>query len=282
MDSEEKGFASLTMLENFKRELEDIKTKFTDPILEAEAVISYCERHLTTLKENTINLGFVSKENEITFFKHIKPQILGTKIYYIEKYKLLLKRPVGLPVEWETFLLQHSSVLNWFMQANSQYYQYYRAGATDRDAEYFLRANTHTDPFTDAYIDIDKSFSTGYDLIFAKIISNEMLAALLNEWRAAPVTQNIRAQKSKKLRWTDSKTALIEFVYALHALGCFNEGKASLELIFSVFEDEFDINLGNTSRMFQDIIFRKKGTNVHLTRLQKAFDDKVAKMLNKE
>lgn len=70
------------------------------------------------------------------------------------------------------------------------------------------------------------------------------------------VTQD--APKSK-LYWTESKTALIELVYALHAQGAVDNGKADIKDIAAVFEHLFGVELGDYYRTFLEIRVRKTG-----------------------
>jgi hypothetical protein len=70
------------------------------------------------------------------------------------------------------------------------------------------------------------------------------------------------------LKWTDSKTGLIELMYALRQKGCFNHGQAEIKEIAEFFEQTLDIDLGNYYRTFQEIRIRKSGRTNFLDQLK--------------
>ena len=59
------------------------------------------------------------------------------------------------------------------------------------------------------------------------------------------------------LKWTGSKAALVELIYALQTVGVFNNGDADVKLIATSFEELFDVQLGNYYDTFQQIRIRK-------------------------
>lgn len=78
-------------------------------------------------------------------------------------------------------------------------------------------------------------------------------------------------------KWTESKTSLIELIYALHTQKVFNEGKADLAEIAKCFEKLFDIELGDIYRASNEIKNRKinktKFLDVLRENLNKRFEE---------
>ena len=62
-----------------------------------------------------------------------------------------------------------------------------------------------------------------------------------------------------KLQWTGSIVAWVELIYAIHASGHINNGKASLKKIFAVMGETFVFEVEEFSRVFIDIKNRVKG-----------------------
>ena len=62
-----------------------------------------------------------------------------------------------------------------------------------------------------------------------------------------------------KLTWTESKTALIELIYALQSQGVFEHSKADIKDIATYFENVFNIDLGDYYRTFLELRMRKTG-----------------------
>ena len=81
---------------------------------------------------------------------------------------------------------------------------------------------------------------------------------------------------SKLLQWTDSKVALVEFIYAIYAGKCFNNGNTSLKDIAFCCEVIFNIEIGDFYRIFLEIRNRKKNRTQFLDKLR----DKIQKMMD--
>jgi len=74
-------------------------------------------------------------------------------------------------------------------------------------------------------------------------------------------------KQSSKLFWTGSKTDLIELIYALHNCGAINSGTADIKEMALVFEQMFNIDLGNYYHTFIEIRARKNSKTKFLDRL---------------
>ena len=66
-----------------------------------------------------------------------------------------------------------------------------------------------------------------------------------------------KPSSKKTLKWTGTKTELVELIYALHALKCFKN--ASLKELFDGIGELFECKIKNYSRLFWGIIERMKG-----------------------
>ena len=121
------------------------------------------------------------------------------------------------------------------MERYLPFYQYYHSGATYRDSYYFLRAKGELSPESGSFVlDEEAEFSTGYDILAARLISVEMLLVHLSRRmeRAAQGTET-EAVPEKEHRWTNTKVAAILLVYGIH-----------------VFEKHFHVDLGNVYHAF--------------------------------
>jgi hypothetical protein len=65
------------------------------------------------------------------------------------------------------------------------------------------------------------------------------------------------------LKWTASKTALTELIYAV--LGVFNNGNTDIKLIAKTFEEAFNIELGDFYHTFMELKARKINRTNSLT-----------------
>ncbi|MDF2190515.1 RteC domain-containing protein [Paraflavitalea sp. CAU 1676] len=274
---ESSGNVPENLLGGFFAEVKNLKTTQSDQFHQTLTALGICRRYLEDHCGEILRNGFRSQEDEIVFFKKVRPTILGNWLYFSQKYQLLIRRPIGSQSMWEQFIHDETAVAAHYFSANAALYHYFRSQSTHFDTHYFVRQNAHKLNETQTDIIIDKSNTTGYDLVFAKFISNEMIIQLLQEWRTNPATagQNETVPQVRKLEWTDSKALLTEFAYACKFTGVFNNGKASMQNIIEYFEYIFSVNLGNHSRTFQEILARKMGYATGLNRLTKSYLDNI-------
>ena len=130
--------------------------------------------------------------------------------------------------------------MTFYFSRNLDFYQYYRSKSTYLDRYYFTRNQNDLRICTDSsHIDKDPLYSTGYDFKVAKIITNELLKIYLTN-RLQELERIVQRKADNGqvvetiLRWTGSKRALVELIYALEANGDFNKGTAILKEIAAI------------------------------------------------
>ncbi len=85
--------------------------------------------------------GFKDDDEEIRFFREVKPAFAAFIEYYTYRYHALLFTPVNDRVEMTRFWRWEEKKMQRFFDNNREFCRYIREGATHRDAEYFLRAS---------------------------------------------------------------------------------------------------------------------------------------------
>ena len=142
-----------------------------------------------------------------------------------------------------------------FFDNNLEFYKYYRTNSTYLDHKYFVRGKHDIKLSLDTfYFEADHSFSTSHDYKVAKILANDMIQVYLEDQLSI---SNQKKYDNDSLKWTGSKTALTELIYALYANGVFNNGNADIKVIAKVFESMFNIDLGDFYHIFMELKFRK-------------------------
>ncbi len=258
----------------FETKLEALETCSDDILYKAETGITYTERWIKSLRDEVVKKGFGSIEEEIFFFKHIKPQIFSKLIYYSKLFKIESKRPRSSSKFQIKYLNNQIDKLQVFFNDNLEFYHYYRRGATSLDEQYFVRGKSDLRSNTDFFnFYIDEKFSTCQDGTVAAIMAYDMLIVYLQQeiekLENHKENQNIHLMKhSSRLFWTGSKTELIELIYALHSSGAINSGTADIKEMALLFEQVFNIDLGNYYHTFIEIRARKGSKTKFLDRLQ--------------
>ncbi len=262
-------------LDEIERQIQKIESEERNVINKSTKILSFLETKLEKLKEFIIKYDFKTEEEEILFFKEIKPKIVSKLIYYMSVHKIEISRPKGSPLTIEIYLLTELDILKHFFDSNIEMYHYYRTGGTHLDKIYFLRKRNFDIPINIAcfYFERDVRFSTVYDYKIAKIIANDCLEKYLKlqliKLKEDTETEQ-KAHTTLKTRetWTASKTDLAELIYALDTAKCINYGNIKLNALASYMEDIFNVSMGDVYRTYLEMRERKGSRTQFLDRLK--------------
>ncbi len=140
--------------------------------LEASRVLADAFKQL---KLFVMSHNFKNDDDEISFFKEIKPRLCFRLIYYRKVYNIEMNRPIGIDKQRE-YLCDILNDINKYNSKRLDFIRYYRSGSTHLDTLYFLRDSTDAEQYLETfYHELDPKFSTNCDFKVAKILSNDML-----------------------------------------------------------------------------------------------------------
>lgn len=236
-------------------------------------MINFIRPLFEELREFIHKYNFQDSEEEIDFFKYVKPLILSKLIYYNDIYILELRKPNGnKEVVKEHYKKKQAAIVD-FCNSNLDFYQYYRSKATHLDKYYFLRGyENYKLCHNCGLLDKDPLFSTCCDHRVAKMLANDMLEIYLQQRlqdvERIEVVETSRASlPDNPFRWTGTKIAAIELGYAIYASGVLNNGNADIKEIMTYLEASFKIDLGDYYRTYLTIRERKRDRTVFLNSL---------------
>lgn len=250
------------ILSNVEKELKIIELENKNIIIRSELSINLINRNLKKIRENIISTPFKSASEEIQFFKHVKPKFIGKLIYYIEVFNIQSKRPPGNLKFQKKYLNNEALKFQDYYINNLELYQYFKRGETHLDRQYFLKnkksIRIHSDNLN-SYL--DNSFTTNYDITFAKFIGYELVIQFLqNEIQKLVTEQNFKSNSESiksTLNWTGNKVGLVELIYAIHTAGVINNGAVDIKELASACERGLNVDLGDYYRTFLEIRSRK-------------------------
>lgn len=232
-----------------------------------EAVIQLILECLSEVKEHVLKRGFKNIDEEIHFFKYLKPVIVSKLIYYNAIYKIETKMPYGAKAI-RKYLNKELKKLKRFFDNNLDFYKYYRSNNSYFDEKMFLRGNHDIKLWLDTYyFQSDQSFSTSHDYKVAKIIANDLIQVYIED-QLYNKFQKDKSKSPKKLKWTGSKVALIELIYALHYQNVFDNGNNDIREVAQYFESAFGIDLGNFYQTYLELRNRKMNRTKFLDALR--------------
>lgn len=268
------------LLQNLTEQLNFIDLEINDNVMKCEKSIEVITTVIHKVKTLIFKSGFKSEQEEINFFKEIKPLFTSRLIYYNSVYKIETKKPFGGSRIIKKYYNNELDKLKRYFDNNLDFYKYYRTGGTYLDYKYFVRGKFDIKLSLDSfYYEADQSFSTSHDFKIAKILANDLLQLYLEDQLILLDNKNqkyhIQQNSNTKLTWTGSKVALIELLYALQTEGVFNNGNADLKEIASYFEKIFNIDLGQFNRVFLEIRIRKSSQTKFLDSLKETLTKRI-------
>jgi hypothetical protein len=259
---------------------QEISLESVHVIDESYRMTIYLQDLLANMKRHVGEHNFTNENEEIEFFRIIKPQILGKLIYYNKVYRIETSCPVnGGKMYYKYFSAELQHLKNEYKEhiCNSDFYRYYRAGRTDRDHDFFKLGKINLNTGLNSFIfEVDTQFSTYYDYKVSRIIANELLYNYLII-KINPVDKPDMALKNgestKDIFWTESKNALIELIYALYVSGAISNGKTGIRKISSAFQILFRTQLGDIHHAFHRMKDRANNRTLFLDQLRTSLEE---------
>ena len=264
---------SILLLTKLNEQLNFTDIEIDDPIQRSENAVNIIINAVEKLKIIFEKEKTKSQEQEIDFFKNIKPKFTSKLIYYNAIYKIETKKPHGGERIVKKYINNELEKLKRYFDSNLDFYRYYRTGSNYLDVKYFTRGKFDIKLALDSfYFEADHSFSTSHDFKVAKILAHDLIQVYLED-KLLMMENKDTKEKSQvnpkvKQTWTGSKVALIELLYALHTEGVFNNGASDLKDIAEYFENIFNIDLGQYHRAFLEIRMRKSDQTKFLNALK--------------
>lgn len=253
---------------------------------EAYQMTLFLNEMLCTIKGKVVRDYFTNEQQEIDFFKNIKPQVLGKLIYYNKVFRIETSCPVNNGRIHQSYFENQLKILKSEYKESisiEDFYRYYRAGRTDRDHIYFrLGQINYHDGLKSGVFEIDLNFSTYYDNKVAHIIANELLYTyLLTKINPDenPDTILINGDASKDISWTNSQNALIELIYAIYASCSVSHGKIGIRKLALIFQVLFRTPINDIHHAFHRMKTRAGSRTAFLDQLKISLEEYMDKDL---
>ncbi len=244
-------------------ELNLIDIEETDIINRSKRSISLIQDYLKKLKKQISIYKFPSPDDEIMFFKEIKPSIYSKMIYHFKVFNIEVQRPLGSTKTQIKYFHDEFNKIESFYFENVDFYSYIRNNMSDFDDKYFIRGKLNRCLYVDfCMCDEFCDFSTSHDYKLAQVLAFEQLSNYLNNEIISLERNDTPASKTlsfkDKLRWTESKTSLVELLYAIKYANCINFGAIKVKELKAVFEYLFNIDLSESYRTYSNIKNRQQ------------------------
>ena len=243
----------------YSEELKKIKSSSITIVEESNEIIILSRNLLNRFKKAIIKTNFTSVTTEVEFFKHQKQVSLIQLIYYTEIRSFELQFPKSDIQEQEKFLKKKLRKLNRFYLYNIDFNQYVEANLSHFDRQYFTR--NHLDNFSitsSKFYFQDPDFSTPRDMLLGKVKAYKLFIDYLKN-KLHPITNEKTSNivENSNLKWTSTKSALTELIYALHYNRVINNGNIGIKEIAVALQSVLHFDLGDFYKIFSEIKSRK-------------------------
>ena len=241
----------------FEREYEVLKNTSEDVLTVSLEIIHYIEKKLKEIFKWLKKHVFKTLQEEIYFFKELKPRMVSKLLYYKE----LLNLESSLPPSKKNKRKHYDELLSKIHQyvlSNKEFYQYYRSRTTVKDEDFFVR-RSYKDIVRDdcCLINFDSKLCTSHDFNVATIIANDMFTSHL-EYKLDELDGNFTTKynpTNNKIIWTGTKIEMAEMIYGLYYKKVLNGGRADIKEIARTLCIAFNIEMDDKTlyRYLQDI-----------------------------
>ncbi len=264
----------------FLQKLERTEKETSDITLRAHKAIVVCRQHLTMLRKKIIDEDFENEDEEIHFFKIVKPKSFSLLIYHTEIQSFEITYPKNVFETKERYIKKYFKFYNEFFLRHIDFGQYIEMGYTHFDSIYFTRKLIHKCPFiaNNNYL-FDSNFNTPRDFLLAQFKAYELMIQFLKrrKVRLEKEYDSLHFKAHFDLKYTASKIDIVELIYALHAskavLGDIKELVRAFEIIFN-------IDLGDFYRTFVDIRNRSNDPSKFLDILKTSLLQRISELDN--
>lgn len=266
-----------TIINELDDRINELTYEPNNSLVAYENAIVLVLQKLEEIKKYIKRNGFKDDDEEILFFKQLKPQLVSKLIYFNAIYKIETKRPRGGDKTIKKYLNVELSKIKRYFDANLEFYKYYRTNSTHLDNKFFLRGKHDIKLSLDTYyFEADHNFTTSHDYKVAKIIANDLIQVYLEDQLSN--NNQRKLLETPPLNWTGSKTSLIELIYSLHSQGSIDNGNADIKIIAKTFENIFNIDLGDFYHSYLEL----KGRKINRTKFLDSLRDALIKRMDEQ
>ena len=250
-----------------------------------EESVLVCIKYFTRLRDFYRAHPPKSKEEQIRFFKEIKPKFKALLIFHQALLRIETRKTIGSKEDISNYYMDEVKVLIHYFEDHADFYHYVRSQAAYLDDQYYLPGvfNIQLDP-DENLVDADNLFNTSHDSKLAHVIAHELLLAYLEK---TILRVNSREDsdlstfiEEEQIIWTQTNTALSENIYGWKETNALNNGKISIARIKAYMERVFHVAIGDISDNWNYICERVNKT-VYLDEMKTAVLERMSKKLRR-
>lgn len=260
------------IINHFDNQISNINQIRDIPLSEILLGIEYCENCIFKLKDLVVNGQFKTQKSEIEFFKNTKPNVYGFLKFLLTLHQFKAGQFETKP---NKAIKNINRKLDSFRKRFKQYenlVSYCIQDKNELDVYYFTRGQPKMILKDDSLsFFTEPKFTTNLDIFKAQIIAFNLIKNNLefSSFRSSQETI------TNHLKWSNSKTDLVELIYALKASNAIMNGKTDIKVIASFCETMFNVSLGNYYKTYSEIKSRKFNKTTFIDTLKISLENKI-------
>ena len=262
------------MYEEFSAQLVELSRSDEDRVKWLQQAVALCYEYMKRLKRYFLRNEPKSPEDEMCFFKTVKPRFKAQLLFHQSVLDIEGRRPPGGEALTAHYLREMER-LTYYFNSNLSFYDYVRRDSCHLDQHYYLRGmfDVGLCPHENL-VDFDECFNTSHDSKLAQLLANEMTLSYL-ERRIERINNKESGSFLDMLgeeiyTWTETQAAFVEHCYGLILSKAVNHGKLVTAAFIHYMEKVFHTTVKNFYGTYNDLSER---TN------QTLFTDKVRQAL---
>ncbi len=256
-----------SLVRDLGKELEAIEQKNIPFLERAQWKLNKAQEALKKLTTEYETKPFKNTDDEITYYKHLKPEVCSQVLFLEHVVRIEALLPIGRIGSRRDFLISEQMRLERIFEHNKDLFEYLRNKRTDKDAFYFSHSSINRN-----WVSSIRSCEMLHHYLQEKLAGIQASTHANSKPDTNPYTLPRHLETSVK--WTGTKTELVELIYALHANGSINSGKGTIKAIAEAFEINLDTNLSDYRFTYKEIKNRYK-PDKFLNKLAAALTQKV-------
>jgi hypothetical protein len=264
---------STKTLDQLRQELSGLNLFGTDALMQIESALHLVNNAIDSIEIEIDQKGFATVEDEIYFFRNIRPELYALQIAYSELRKIELLRHFYNKKNFKNIIKQKLQFVQDHYIDYPEFTRYFNSKTTQDDKRYFIRSSGSTIDCIPLFS--NSKNSTGYDVLASYILAHQLLVDHFN--KKDQRIQNVSA--SSKVNWNMRKVDFVELVSGIYAMSSQNNSEIDLKTLCSVLGPVFNVEIRNVYGKRNEIKERKgerfKYIRQMLDILERDFDEKI-------
>lgn len=258
-------------IEQLRAEISKLDHSNLNVVERTEKSIQLVKSVCLEFEKSVLQNGFLSDEEEIHFFKHIKPTVYSLLIAYKIILNIEMTRLTSSKKEVKILINRKLDFVKLHYEDYPEFTAYFVSKKKVKDELYFLLRNgIHLDCYPDFY---DEKNSTGYDIIAIYALAYRFLVNYFEKCDQSHLAEDLKSD----VEWTASKIALGELVYGVLAMKSLNGGNIDVAKAFSLVSRMLNVSIPEPYGMLRELSERKGDRCKYLKQMIEALEAKLDK-----